>query len=74
MNTQTKVIFTAIIAVTAMLVLAPALAISSVDAKKSETCTNGNSDHECSGNSDEGAGAKKTCQAGSKGQTHPNCP
>ncbi len=74
MNTQTKVIFTTIIAVSAMLVLAPGLAISSVDAKKSESCTNGNSDHECSGNSDEGAGATKTCKAGSKGQTHPNCP
>jgi hypothetical protein len=74
MNTQTKLIFTAIIAVSAMLVLAPALTIGAVDAKKSESCTNGNSDHECSGNSDEGAGAKKTCQAGSKGQTHPNCP
>ena len=36
MNTQTKVIFTAIIAVTAMLVLAPGLTLSTVDAKKSE--------------------------------------
>lgn len=73
MYTKTLVIAAFIIAAAATLTLAPALTTGTVDAKKSESCTNGNSNHECSGNSDEGAGAKKTCSAGSKGQTHPNC-
>ena len=77
MKRTTLVLAAVIIAATTALAIAPSLT-GTVLAKKTETttCTNGASSHVCQGSSDEGAGATitKTCKAGSKDQTHPNCP
>jgi hypothetical protein len=73
-NTEKLALAMVIAAAAVALVLAPSLT-STVLAKKTETekCTNGGSDHECRGNSDEAEDATitTTCSAGKDGAAEP---
>ena len=61
METRTLVIAAIIIAATAALAIAPSLS-GTVLAKKSQTCTNGQSSHTCQGNSANTPGGTTTCR------------
>lgn len=70
---KTKITWVIVAVVATVMILGTSLSTSPVDAKKTSQCTNGESSHQCSGNSENTPGGHKSCTAGSKGDNHPNC-